>query len=858
MARERGTFNFSASLEVKKQGALDSRLVIQTYAELVLAATWADSDNKIWLYDGMIVSVVADTTGKNGVYMLTNKDNYSNTSAWTRIDAAAAVQTTVEDVLTSTSATAALSANQGRVLNEAINAHVEDGDVHITADEREKLGNIDSSLVGVAASKLPVSEAVQAELDKKVDAEEGKSLVSNDLITKLDGLKDSTAAAEEIKGITDNIDTIEGNIDTIEGNIEDINDAIDAINNAKGVANGFASLDENGFVPASQLPSFVDDVVEAANFAALPEAGEASKIYVTLDDNKTYRWSGSAYVEISASLALGETTGTAYEGSKGKANAEAIATHVADKENPHSVTAAQLNIDASLVGVAASALPVSTATQAELDKKVAIETGKSLVADTEIAKLAALKDQTSIAGDIESAASAAQSAAIAAAKTETEGQVSAAKGELNQAIADAKAEVQGNLDDEVAARKAADKAITGFEEAYAPNSTTNYIANAANLNDADVKLDAQIKVLANDIAALTGGEEGAGAISEQISTAVNAAKQELNQAIADEAGAREEADKAHDEAIEALQGAVAKEAEDRGKAISDLNTAIQGQIDGINGAASTLSGRVDTAEGEIDALQELTAGHTTAIAENKAAHEANAKSISDLDTAVADFKNKSVGAISAPGSEEVLPTTKAVVDYVTAATNGVAKSMTYTAKEGDASKMELKLIAVDNTVLSTIEMDKENFLSGFVKRAATAEDVAADSTIAVGDPILVVTLVNGDVFRVNLKSLVDIYTGVANKAITTSVDGYVVKAQLNIDSAANTASAVKLTEGDNGLSAALSIDSTKNGANGITLAQDGNGISAALKLDADAIAANGMSASVGANGLSMGIVWTEL
>ena len=95
---------------------------------------------------------------------------------------------------------------------------------------------------------------------------------------------------------------------------------------SKGVANGVASLDQNGQVPASQLPSYVDDVVEAANFAALPEEGEASKIYVTLDTNLTYRWSGSQYTEISASIALGETAGTAYEGSKGKQNADNIAT----------------------------------------------------------------------------------------------------------------------------------------------------------------------------------------------------------------------------------------------------------------------------------------------------------------------------------------------------------------------------------------------------------------------------------------------------------------------------------------------------------------------------------------------------
>lgn len=100
----------------------------------------------------------------------------------------------------------------------------------------------------------------------------------------------------------------------------------------KGANNGVATLGADGKVPASQLPSFVDDVIEAANFAALPATGEGGKIYVTLDNNKTYRWSGSAYAEISASIALGETSGTAYEGSKGAALKTAFDTHEANTD----------------------------------------------------------------------------------------------------------------------------------------------------------------------------------------------------------------------------------------------------------------------------------------------------------------------------------------------------------------------------------------------------------------------------------------------------------------------------------------------------------------------------------------------
>lgn len=81
----------------------------------------------------------------------------------------------------------------------------------------------------------------------------------------------------------------------------------------------------DGLIPSSYLPSYVDDVIEAANLASFPKTGESGKIYVALDTNLTYRWSGTTYVEISPSLALGETSNTAYAGDKGKANATAIA-----------------------------------------------------------------------------------------------------------------------------------------------------------------------------------------------------------------------------------------------------------------------------------------------------------------------------------------------------------------------------------------------------------------------------------------------------------------------------------------------------------------------------------------------------
>lgn len=87
----------------------------------------------------------------------------------------------------------------------------------------------------------------------------------------------------------------------------------------KGVANGVAELNENGHVPSSQLPSYVDDVVEYLGIENFPTNGEIDKIYLDTVTNKIYRWSGSRYVEVSESLALGETSGTAYRGDRGKA-----------------------------------------------------------------------------------------------------------------------------------------------------------------------------------------------------------------------------------------------------------------------------------------------------------------------------------------------------------------------------------------------------------------------------------------------------------------------------------------------------------------------------------------------------------
>lgn len=94
----------------------------------------------------------------------------------------------------------------------------------------------------------------------------------------------------------------------------------------KGANGGVATLGSDGKIPEAQLPSYVDDILDFSTRNSFPPSGESGKIYVATDTNKSWRWSGSTYVEISSSLALGETSSTAYAGDKGKQNAENISS----------------------------------------------------------------------------------------------------------------------------------------------------------------------------------------------------------------------------------------------------------------------------------------------------------------------------------------------------------------------------------------------------------------------------------------------------------------------------------------------------------------------------------------------------
>lgn len=171
-----------------------------------------------------------------------------------------------------------------------------------------------------------------------------------------------TYTASEVGALADTVIHLSGDIATSE----------------KGVANGVATLDSTGKVPSSQLPSFVDDVLEYSTQNNFPSEGESGKIYVDLSTNTTWRWSGTTYTQIKGDIAIGEVTGTAADGG-------IATTHYNNTSNPHSVTAAQVGLG-NVINTGDSDTPTSGGTTkfttggayTELNKKVDKETGKGL------------------------------------------------------------------------------------------------------------------------------------------------------------------------------------------------------------------------------------------------------------------------------------------------------------------------------------------------------------------------------------------------------------------------------------------------------------------------------------------------
>ena len=172
-----------------------------------------------------------------------------------------------------------------------------DGNVTLTKSDIG-LGNVDDT----SDLNKPISTATQSALDLKLGLNTPIAAGSNSKITyDSNGLVLSSSKAD-ISDITDLASALSNKLET----------------SLKGAANGLAELDSSGFVKNTQLPSYVDDVLEYSSLSLFPVVGESGKIYIDTTTNLTYRWSGSTYALVSQSLALGETSSTAYRGDRGK------------------------------------------------------------------------------------------------------------------------------------------------------------------------------------------------------------------------------------------------------------------------------------------------------------------------------------------------------------------------------------------------------------------------------------------------------------------------------------------------------------------------------------------------------------
>lgn len=263
--RDRGTFNFSGNLEVKKDAPLEARSLVNSYADLVKPETWTDEQGGIWKYDCMLVSC-KDRPGK--VYQLSPGADYTKESSWILI-----------------------------------------------------------------------------------------------------------------------------------GDTSELNNKVQEFIDSKGAPNGLASLNESGIIPSAQLPSYVDDVIEVDTFSNLPGTGESGKIYIVQDTNLIYRWSGTGYVEISKSLALGETSSTAYPGDKGKATTDKL------NKTSNKVVVGPTTVNPSTDKIVLKYQTHFTSTNSDSEDSHIINAATTsqagVMSSADKTKLNGLKDQAGITSDID-------------------------------------------------------------------------------------------------------------------------------------------------------------------------------------------------------------------------------------------------------------------------------------------------------------------------------------------------------------------------------------------------------------------------------------------------------------------------
>lgn len=195
-----------------------------------------------------------------------------------------------------------------------------------------RIANATASMDGLMSKEdyVELNTTIPGQIEDLKEADSNINNRIDDLDDKIDKeIADREAEIDRIEnkfdGVTDKLeDALQKEIEDRKAGDTTITNSLNAFISTKGQPGGLAELDSTGKVPAAQLPSYVDDVLEFSTKAQFPQIGETGKIYVSKDTNLTYRWTGTQYLEISQSLALGETPSTAYPGDKGKANRDAL------------------------------------------------------------------------------------------------------------------------------------------------------------------------------------------------------------------------------------------------------------------------------------------------------------------------------------------------------------------------------------------------------------------------------------------------------------------------------------------------------------------------------------------------------
>lgn len=195
-----------------------------------------------------------------------------------------------------------------------------------------RIANATASMDGLMSKEdyVELNTTIPGQIEDLKEADSNLSNRIDNLDDKIDKeIADREAEIDRIEnkfdGVTDKLeDALQKEIEDRKAGDTTITNSLNAFISTKGQPGGLAELDSTGKVPAAQLPSYVDDVLEYSTKAQFPQTGETGKIYVAKDTNLTYRWTGTQYLEISQSLALGETPSTAYPGDKGKANRDAL------------------------------------------------------------------------------------------------------------------------------------------------------------------------------------------------------------------------------------------------------------------------------------------------------------------------------------------------------------------------------------------------------------------------------------------------------------------------------------------------------------------------------------------------------